>query len=449
MRMAKASMDKHTQRNPEKIYNKISVEELSRIAPDFTWADFFAAANLSDMKELNVSQADFIKEISAMLKSEDLGTLKAYLAWVYTNSAANFLSDDFVNEKFEFYGKTLSGREELRPRWKRSVDVVNGALGEAVGQAYVAKYFPAEAKERMLSLVKNLQSALSDRINSLTWMSDDTKAKAQEKLGTFHVKVGYPDKWRDYSKLEIKKEDSYWANILRSNRFDFEYTMSEVNKPLDKEKWGMFPQTVNAYYNPTTNEICFPAGILQPPFFNMNADDAVNYGAIGVVIGHEMTHGFDDQGRKYDAKGNLTDWWTAEDAAQFDKRAEVLVKHFNQIEVLPGLKADGKYTLGENIADNGGLQVSYAALQKALNGKTPAPIDGFTADQRFFIAYATLWASNIRDKEIERLTKMDVHSLGRWRVNGTVPHVAAFVQAFNVQPEDGMYLAPEKRADIW
>lgn len=448
-RMAKASMDKLDQRNPEKVYHKISVEELNKIAPEFTWSAYFAAANLSDMKELNVSQPDFIKDISTILKSEDLNTLKAYLAWEYTNSAASYLSDDFVNQNFEFYDKVLSGSEELRPRWKRSVGVVNSALGEAVGQAYVAKYFPAESKERMLKLVRNLQAALADRINNLSWMTNDTKAKAQEKLATFHVKIGYPDKWRNYSKLEIKKEDSYWANILRSNKCDFEYLMSEVNKPLDKDKWGMFPQTVNAYYNPTTNEICFPAGILQPPFFNKDADDAVNYGAIGVVIGHEMTHGFDDQGRKYDSKGNLKDWWTAEDAAQFDQRADVLVKHFSQIEVLPGLMANGKFTLGENIADFGGLQVAYAALQKAQNGKTPAPIDGFTADQRFFIAYATLWAGNIRDKEIERLTKMDVHSLGRWRVNGTLPHLATFDRAFNVQPGDGMYLVPEKRADIW
>ena len=447
-RLAKASMDKHTQRLPEKIYNKISVKELNALAPDFGWEAFFAAAGLSDMQELNVSQPSFIKEAAAILREADVSILKAYLAWTYVDAAAPYLSDDFVNLNFEFYGKVLSGREELRPRWKRTVDVVNGAMGEAVGQAYVTKYFPAASKERMVALVKNLQAALSDRISGLTWMTDTTKAKALEKLATFRVKIGYPDKWRDYSKLEVKK-DSYWKNILRSNKFDFDYLMSEVNKPLDKEKWHMFPQTVNAYYNPTTNEICFPAGILQPPFFSKDADDAVNYGAIGVVIGHEMTHGFDDQGRKYDAKGNLNDWWTATDSRQFEERAQTLVEHFNRIEVLPGLNADGKFTLGENIADFGGLQVACVALQKALKGKHLEKVDGFTTEQRFFIAYATLWASNIRDKEVERLTKMDVHSLGKWRVNGTLPHVEAFVQAFGVQPGDGMYLVPEKRANIW
>lgn len=447
-RLAKASMDKHTQRLPEKIYNKIPVQTLKTLAPDFAWDAFFAAAGLSDMQELNVSQPDFIKEASDILKKAEIAQLKVYLAWTYVNAAASYLSDDFVNRSFEFYGKVLSGREELRPRWKRTVDVVNGAMGEAVGQAYVAKYFPAASKERMVTLVKNLQAALADRIGGLTWMTDTTKAKALEKLATFRVKIGYPDKWRDYSKLEVKK-DGYWKNILRSNKFDFEYLMSEVNKPLDKEKWAMFPQTVNAYYNPTTNEICFPAGILQPPFFSKDADDAVNYGAIGVVIGHEMTHGFDDQGRKYDAKGNLNDWWTATDSRQFEERAQTLVEHFNRIEVLPGLNADGKFTLGENIADFGGLQVAYVALQKALAGKPLEKIDGFTPAQRFFIAYATLWASNIRDKEVERLTKMDVHSLGKWRVNGTLPHVEAFVQAFGVQPGDGMYLEPQKRANIW
>ncbi len=449
LRLAQVSMDKHTQRDPEKIYNKISVAELKKIAPDMNWTAYFAAANLTDMKELNVPQPDFMKAVSGMLKGEDLGLLKAYFAWNYIYAAAGYLSDDFVTQNFEFYGKVISGREEQRPRWKRAVDVVNSALGEAMGQAYVAKYFPAESKERMLTLVKNLELALGDRISKLEWMSDATKAKAYEKLSTFHVKIGYPDKWRDYSKLEVNKSESYWENILRSNRFDFEYLMSEVNKPVDKDKWLMFPQTVNAYYNPSTNEICFPAGILQPPFFNKDADDAVNYGAIGVVIGHEMTHGFDDQGCKYDAKGNLKNWWTASDAKNFDDRTAVLVNHFNQIEVMPGMMADGKFTLGENIADNGGIQVAYVALHKALGDSVPAPIDGFSADQRFFISYATLWATNIRDKEIERLTKIDVHSLGRWRVNGTLPHIDAFEKAFNVQPGDGMYLEPEKRADIW
>ncbi|GHT81958.1 peptidase M13 [Bacteroidia bacterium] len=448
-KLAEASMDKHTQRLPEKIYNKTTVDALAKIAPGFDWKKFFEASNIADTKELNVSQPDFLKEVSNLLKTGDLDVLKTYLAWNYIGAASGYLSDDFVTANFDFYGKVLSGREEQRPRWKRTVSTINGALGEAVGQAYVKKYFPPAAKTRMLELVKNLELALADRINDLEWMTDTTKAKAQEKLATFRVKIGYPDKWRDYSKLQIDKNISYWENILRSNRVDYEYNMNEINKPLDKEKWGMFPQTVNAYYNPTTNEICFPAGILQPPFFNVDADDAVNYGAIGVVIGHEMTHGFDDQGRKYDSKGNLVDWWTATDAKQFDERAEVLVQHFNKIEVLPGIFGDGKFTLGENIADFGGLHVAYDAWQKSLNGTVPAPIDGFTGAQRFYIAYATVWAANIRDKEIERRTKMDVHSLGRWRVNGQLPHVQTFADAFGVQPTDGMYLAPENRARIW
>ena len=447
--LAQASMDKHTQRDPSKIYHKKTAEELAALAPNFKWQRFFEVSKIGDTRSLNIAQPDFIKAFSDIVQTADLNNIKAYLAWQYIDAAAGYLSDDFVQQNFEFYGKVLSGKEELRPRWKRAVDAVNGALGEAVGQAYVAKYFPPSHKERMLGLVSNLQSALSERISGLDWMTDTTKAKAQEKLATFTVKIGYPDKWRDYSNLEINGDESYWENILRSNRFDYEFDMSEINKPLDKAKWHMFPQTVNAYYNPTTNEICFPAGILQPPFFNMDADDAVNYGAIGVVIGHEMTHGFDDQGRKFDKEGNMTDWWTAQDDRQFVERAQVLIDYFNGIRVLGDLYADGKFTLGENIADYGGVQVSYVALQKALGGAQPAPIDGFTAAQRFFVGYATVWAGNIRDKEIERLTKMDVHSLGRWRINGILPHIDAFVEAFGVQPSDGMYLSPEKRAKIW
>ncbi|MDR0419054.1 MAG: M13 family metallopeptidase [Prevotellaceae bacterium] len=447
-RLAKAAMDKITQRDPQKIFNKVPVSKLEAMAPAMSWNELFEAAKIGDTRELNVAQPEYMKEVSRILQTENIEVLKAYLAWNYINEASSYLSDDFVNQNFEFYEKVLTGREELRPRWKRTVDVVDRVLGEAVGQAYVKEYFSAEAKEKMLKLVKNLELALSDRINDVDWMTNETKEKAQEKLSNFRVKIGYPDKWRDYSGLEVKN-DSYWANILRSNKFDFEYLMNEINKPLDQEKWHIFPQTVNAYYNPTTNEICFPAGILQPPFFNVNADDAVNYGAIGVVIGHEMTHGFDDQGRQYDKNGNLKNWWVAEDAKQFDERAKALADYFNKIEVLPGLYANGEYTLGENIADNGGLQVSYLALQKALNGKKVERIDGFTPDQRFFIAYATLWAGNIRDKEIERRTKVDVHSLGRWRVNGTLPHVTAFENAFDVQLGDGMYLAPEGKAQIW
>jgi putative endopeptidase len=371
------------------------------------------------------------------------------LAWNVINNAANYLSDTFVNEKFEFYGKLLSGKEALQPRWKRVVNTVDDVLGEAVGQMYVEKYFPKEAKEKMLNLVDNLKYALADRIKANTWMTDTTKEKAIEKLNAFHVKIGYPDKWRDYSSLNIEK-DNFYANILRSSKFEIAYQLAKIDKPVDKTLWLMTPQTVNAYYNPTTNEICFPAAILQPPFFDMNADDAANYGAIGVVIGHEMTHGFDDKGRQYDKDGNLNDWWKTEDADIFSKRAQVLVDYFNKIEVFPGVFADGQFTLGENIADNGGLQVSYVALQKAISHNEIAKeMDGFTPQQRFFIAYATVWASNVRDEEIKRRTKEDPHSLGKWRVNGTLPHIQSFTDAFGVKEGDKMYLQPQQRADIW
>jgi len=317
-----------------------------------------------------------------------------------------------------------------------------------VGQLYVEKYFPAEAKERMLQLVDNLKTALGERINQLEWMSSETKSKAQEKLGTFIVKVGYPDKWKDYSSLEIKK-DSYWQNMMRASEFEYGEMIADLGKPVDKTKWYMSPQTVNAYYNPSSNEICFPAGILQPPFFYMNGDDAINYGGIGTVIGHEMTHGFDDQGRKYDKEGNLTDWWTADDAQRFEERTKVLVDYFNNIVVLDTVHANGTYTLGENIADQGGLQVAWQAFQKTTQSQSDETIDGFTPAQRFFLSYALLWAGNVRDAEILRLTKIDPHSLGRWRVDGALPHIDAWYEAFHIQPSDPMYLPKDKRASIW
>jgi len=445
--LAQAAMDRNELRDPYKTFNRSDLAELQKL---FDAKAYFVAIGLPTLESLNVGQPQYMQTVGDILKNTDETEIKAYLAWNVLNDAASYLSDDFVNEKFEFYGKTLSGKEELQPRWKRVVNTVDGALGEAVGQMYVDRYFPKEAKERMLHLVDNLKYALSERIQSNTWMSEETKVKALEKLTTFHVKIGYPDKWRDYSALNIKK-DSYYANILRSNQFEIAYQLSKINKEVDKSLWLMTPQTVNAYYNPTTNEICFPAAILQPPFFDMNADDAVNYGAIGVVIGHEMTHGFDDQGRQYDKDGNLKDWWTATDADNFKNRTQVLVNHFNSIEVLSGLNADGVFTLGENIADNGGVQVSYVALQKAIKEKEVKNelMDGFTPEQRFFIAYATVWAGNIRDEEIKRRTKEDPHSLGKWRVNGTLPHVQAFIEAFGIKEGDKMYIAPEKQAAIW
>ncbi|MEQ2911798.1 M13 family metallopeptidase [Butyricimonas faecihominis] len=448
-RLAEVSKSAVELRDPYANYNKITVAQLKKEVPSIDWDAYFTTIGLKDLQDVNVGQMDEIKTVADLLKKEDLDVLKAYLQWNVINTASSYLSDNFVAQNFDFYGRTLSGTKEMQPRWKRAVSAVNGVLGEAVGQMYTEKYFPAAAKERMIKLVGNLQKALGERIQGLEWMSEETKAKALEKLAAFHVKVGYPDKWRDYSSLEIKN-DSYWANIIRSNHFDHDKMIAKAGKPVDKDEWLMTPQTVNAYYNPTTNEICFPAAILQYPFFDMNADDACNYGAIGVVIGHEMTHGFDDQGRQYDKDGNLKDWWTPEDAKNFKERAQVLVDYFGNIEVLPGLKANGELTLGENIADHGGLQVSFLALQKAM-AENPLGKDehGFTPEQRFFLSYANVWADNTRDEQIRLQTKSDPHSLGRWRVNAALPHISMWYDAFGVKEGDALYLPVEKRASIW
>ena len=446
--IAEISYGREDLRDSQKNYNKLAYEDFKQIESPLDWDVYFESMGLAGLKELDAKQINFYKDMNKALQNTTVDEQKYYLAFNLLSAAAPYLSDDFVDADFEFYGKVMSGKQEQQPRWKRSLNTVNGALGEAVGEMYVEKYFPASSKEKMLTLVGNLQTALSERINGLEWMSDTTKAKAQEKLAAFTVKIGYPDKWRDYSGLEIK-DDSYWANVRRSNIFDMAYQLADVDKPVDKSRWHMNPQTVNAYYNPTTNEICFPAAILQPPFFNPDADDAVNYGAIGVVIGHEMTHGFDDKGRLYDKDGNLKDWWTAEDARNFEARAQVLVDWFSAIEVLPGLHANGELTLGENIADNGGLQIAFQAFHNATKESPLGIVDGFTPEQRFYLAYANVWAANIRDEQIRYLTQMDVHSLGRLRVNATLPHIDGWNEAFGVKAGDAMFLAPEKRAAIW
>lgn len=436
-------------RNPHRNYNKITSKSLRRTYRNIDWEGYAAAMGFTLPAELVVSQQPALARANALLGKADLRAIKDYLLFHEVRSAAGYLSDDFVEANFDFYGRTISGQQEQRPRWKRALGTTNSLLSEAVGEIYVAKYFPAEYKEKMLSIVGDLQKALSQHIDALEWMSPETKAKAQEKLGTFTVKIGYPDKWKDYTSLAVSAEKSYLENIKAANAWYTADNLSELGKPVDKAKWFMSPQTVNAYYNPTTNEICFPAAILQPPFFNPEADDAVNYGAIGVVIGHEMTHGFDDQGRQYDKDGNLRDWWTKEDAEAFDQRAQRLVAQFDAIEVNDeGLHANGAFTLGENIADQGGLRVAYTALQNALGGVEPEKIDGYTAAQRFYISYATLWAQNIREQEIVRLTKVDPHSLGKWRVNGTLPNIAEWYEAFGIT--DGkMYRPVEERVVIW
>lgn len=446
--IAKASKSRAELRDPEANYNKMTLDEFKKLTPDMDWDTYLNAIGAKGVDELIVGQIAPLQEVNKLLKTFPVEKHIAYLQARVIRNAASYLSDDFRAEVFNFSGKVLSGAKEDRPRWKRTIGEIDDVLGEAVGQMYVQKYFPAAAKERMQHLVKNLQTALGERISNLEWMGDSTKQKALEKLNAFTVKVGYPDKWKDYTTLEIKN-DSYWENMVRASRWELADEMGRIGKPVDKSEWLMTPQTVNAYYNPTTNEICFPAGILQPPFFDMNADDAFNYGAIGVVIGHEMTHGFDDQGRQYDKEGNLTDWWNAADAENFKKRAQVMVDFFDNIEVLPGLHANGEITQGENIADHGGLKVSYQAFKEATKD-APLPVkDGFTPEQRFYLAYANVWASNTRDEMIRMLTRMDVHSLAKWRVDGALPQIQEWYDAFGITENDSLYIAPEKRVSIW
>ena len=447
-RLAKAFRSRTELRDPQANYNKMTMDELKSNYPTFGWDAFLTALNLKEVKEVIVGQPASLQAAAEILDTLPLDRQARYLQWKLINASASYLSDALALQDFDFYGRTMRGTQQILPRWKRAVGTVSSALGEVVGQMYVEKYFPAAAKERMTTLVKNLQTSLGERINALAWMSDETKVKAQEKLAAFRVKIGYPDTWKDYSALEVK-DDSYWANIERANIWEHDVMTAKAGQPVDPNEWLMTPQTVNAYYNPTTNEICFPAGILQYPFFDMNADDAFNYGAIGVVIGHEMTHGFDDQGRQYDKNGNLQDWWTAEDATKFEERANVMVAFFDSIEVAPGVHANGRMTLGENIADHGGLQISYQAFKHATAAAPLSDKDGFTPDQRFFLAYAGVWAGNIRPEEVLSRTKSDVHSLGCWRVNGALPHINAWYDAFQVTESDPMYLPVEKRVSIW
>lgn len=446
--LAKAHFTKEKARIPELNYHKFQVDQLNDSVAAFPWALLLETVGAKKESTVNICQVEPIAAAFNLMQTAPIPELKLYLQWCLINEAAAYLSDDFVNANFDFFGRQMSGAKTLRPRWKRVLTTIDNSLGEEVGKLYTAKYFPAQAKERMLKLVDNLKVSLGERIAALPWMSPETKTKAQEKLNAFIVKIGYPDAWKDYSSLEIK-EDSYWANICRAKNFEYNFNLAKLGKPVDKMEWQMTPQTVNAYYNPTTNEICFPAGILQPPFFYMNADDAVNYGAIGVVIGHEMTHGFDDQGCKYDKDGNMLNWWKPEDATKFDARTKVLADYFDNIVVLGDLHANGSFTLGENIADHGGLQVSYNAFLKTEQGMKAKLLEGFSPAQRFFLSYANLWATNTREAEIVRLTKQDPHSLGKWRVDGALPHISAWYEAFGILPTDPMYLPAEKRASIW
>ena len=451
--LAKASRSRTELRDDEKNYHKMSYDSLKVAFPGVNWGFYFSVHGAKGVKEVSVGQPEFIQAVEKLWAETDLAVLKDYIRWQLINAASSFLDDEMRAQNFAFFGTVMSGKQEDRPRWKRAVSSTEGALGEAVGQLYVEKYFPAAAKERMTQLVRNLQVALGQRIDAQEWMSDSTKAVAHEKLDAFIVKVGYPDKWRDYSDLQIGH--NYWENIKAAAIWSVHDMIDKkLNKPVDNTVWYMTPQTVNAYYNPTTNEICFPAGILQPPFFDMQADDAFNYGAIGVVIGHEMTHGFDDQGAKFDKDGNLRQWWTADDTKNFEERTHVMRDFFNKIEVLPGLFANGQLTLGENMADHGGLQVAFQAFQ---NAKAAAPeasaeetsASRFTPEQRFFLAYAGVWAGNIRDEEIRNRTKSDPHALGRWRVNGALPHIDAWYEAFGITESDPMFVPKAERVTIW
>ena len=447
-RLAKVAYDKVKLRDPHANYNKMTLADLQKLVPEINWNDYLTSLGLKNIKEISVSQKESLVEVGKIMTTEPIAAQIAYLQWKLIDESAAYLNDAVYAQNFDFYGKTLSGKKEQQPRWKRAVSTVDGVLGEAVGQMYAKKYFPAESKERMLKLVHNLQESLGERIKALAWMGDSTKLKAIEKLKSFYVKIGYPDKWRDYTDLDIVK-DSYYANIQRASKFEHAYRFAKAGKKVDKTEWQMTPQTVNAYYNPSTNEICFPAGILQYPFFDMKADDAFNYGAIGVVIGHEMTHGFDDQGRQFDKEGNLKDWWTPQDGKKFDARSKVMADYFDAITVAPGVQGNGKFTLGENIADHGGLQVSYEAFKNATAKEPLAIKDGFTPEQRFFLAYANVWAGNVRPEEILKRTKSDPHSLGKWRVDGALPHIQAWYDAFGIKAGDPMYLPVEKRVSIW
>ena len=437
------------ERDIEAQYNPMSSAQLYKTYPGFDFKTYFTQRGIADQDILVVGEPSYFEAFAKYFASADLAALKDYVAGQLIKGACGSISDDFTDASFDFFSRKMSGIQQQKPRWKRAMSAPNSILGEAVGKMYVAKYFPESSKQRMTELVKNLQIALGQHIDELDWMSDETKVKAHEKLNNFTVKIGYPDKWKDYSSLEIDPEKSYFENLKAASEWYIADNMTKIGKKTDKEEWGMTPQTVNAYYNPTTNEICFPAAILQPPFFNADADDPVNYGGIGVVIGHEMSHGFDDQGRLFDANGNMTNWWTDEDDARFRAKAEILVEQFNAVEILPGLMADGRNSLGENIGDHGGISIAYTAMENAIAGKEMPLIDGFTPAQRFFLSYGAIWAQNITDEEKARLTKLDVHSLAVNRVNVSVKNFQQFYDAFGIKEGEPMYRPESERVHIW
>ena len=450
--LAKVSKSRTELRDPEANYNKMTLKEFEAKYPNLPLVKVMNAKGIDTkfLQEMVVGQPDFLEGANKVVGALKPAEYRDVLEWSLVEGSANYLNDAAAAESFDFYGKIKAGRKENHPLWKRSTGQVERVMGEALGKIYAEKYFPEAAKQRMLTLIKNLQIALGERIAAQDWMDDSTKVNALLKLNTFYVKVGYPDKWTDLSKLEIDPAKSFYDNMQACAKFwnahNIEHT---VGKPVDRDDWHMTPQTVNAYYNPTTNEICFPAGILQYPFFDMTADDAFNYGAIGVVIGHEMTHGFDDQGRQFDKDGNMHDWWKEADGKNFTERTDKYADFFSAIKVLPDLNGNGRLTLGENLADHGGLQVAWTAYKNATKRNPLGEKNGLTADQRFFHAYAGVWAGNITEAEIRNRTKSDPHSLGRWRVNGALPHIDAWYEAFGVKEGDKMFIPKQERLELW
>ncbi|MCQ2326862.1 MAG: M13 family metallopeptidase [Bacteroidales bacterium] len=450
--IAKVSLSQTELRDVEANYNKMSLQEFVSKYPNLQLPRIMEAMGVasSTYQQMVVGQPSFVKGLNDLMTTIKPADYKAYLEWDVITSAASYLSDEVAEANFDFFGKTLSGSKEMQPRWRRCTSQVERQMGEALGKMYVERYFPASSKERMQKLVKNLQVSLAERIKVQDWMTPETKLAALEKLLTFYVKIGYPDTWTDMSALNIDPSKSYYENIQACNKFWTKDNLDKkAGKPVDIDEWQMTPQTVNAYYNPTTNEICFPAGILQYPFFDPQADDAFNYGAIGVVIGHEMTHGFDDQGAHYDKDGNMSDWWAASDVENFKNRTDKYADFFSAIKILPDLNANGRLTLGENLADHGGIEVAYNAYKNATKNAPLKTIDGLTSDQRFFLAYAGVWASNITEQAIRNQTKSDPHSLGRWRVNGALPHINAWYKAFNVKSSDKMFIPESERLKLW
>lgn len=446
---ARHKMTREERRNPQLRYNLYSIDKIVADFDNIDWNTYFSEIGIENICEANIISVGYLKFLNKYLPTLSLQQIKDYLVFECVSDSSGVLSDEFHDANFEMFGKIMSGKEEPEPRWKRAMTIPNSMLGEAVGRLYVSKFFPKDNKDYMLRLVKNLQDSLGKHIRKLTWLSEDSKNKALDKLSTFKIKIGYPDKWKDYSDIDIDPQRSYLENVYLASKWYTQDNYKKLYKPVDKEEWHMTPQTVNAYYNPTTNEICFPAGILQPPYFDVSADDAINYGGIGVVIGHEMTHGFDDQGRQFDKNGNLKNWWSDKDIERFNEVSDRLVKQFDAVEVAPGVFANGRFTLGENIADQGGLCVALTAYLDYANGKFAPDIDGFTPLQRFYLAYANVWAGNIRPEEIIVRTKTDPHSLGENRVNVTLGNISQFLDAFNIRKGDKMFRAEKDRAIIW